>query len=84
MNKTINVSFSETVILAQYICDLPDPCTDQHIEDALIEKFGCDLDGLHKILGALVPLADKARSPLTKTLYQGFQVDGHWLLKVVV
>ncbi len=84
MKKSINISFTDIVILAEYICDVPDGLSNQEIEEILIDKFGCDLEGLSKIVGALAPMANKAKSPLTKTLYQGFEVEGHWLLKIPV
>lgn len=84
MKKPMSISFTDIVILAEYICDVPDGLTDQEIEETLIDKFGYDLEGFSKIVEVLAPMANKAKSPLTKTLYQGFEVKGHWLLKIPV
>jgi hypothetical protein len=50
-----------------------------NFEDALMERFGINMDQFHKIALALVPFTQGWMSPITDTHYQGF-VNEHVVL----
>ena len=54
-------------------CDLP--------REILYENFDINIDQLHDIVKALLPLCDCAPSPLTDIWYRGFGKDGMWIVK---
>lgn len=56
------------------------------IEEALLERFGCDLPQFADMMSRLVPLIDVGSSPLTKERYKGFADTEKqiWLLKMKI
>lgn len=54
---------------------------EEALEEALLERFGVDIEVLIKVAGALLPLCAEGRSPLTDRAYRGFAKDGCFIVK---
>lgn len=54
---------------------------EEALEEALLERFGVDIEVLTRVAGALLPLCACCRSPLTERSYRGFAKDGCFIVK---
>lgn len=54
---------------------------EEALEQALLERFGVDIEVLIKVAGALLPLCACGRSSLTDRGYRGFARDGCFIVK---
>jgi len=64
-----------------YGIKIEDDLIDSEIEDLFFDVFNIPFDYFEKLINVLVPLIEVGKSPLTEKIYQGFAVDGHWLIK---
>lgn len=74
--------------LACHLCGLHDGADYDVLEEKLWNEYSLELESFQKVVGALLPLIDIARSPLTGELYKGFADTsngyGLWLVKTAV
>ena len=61
-------------------CDVED-FDEYELENWLFNEYEIDFESFEKLINVLVPLIEVGKSPLTEKIYQGFAVDGHWLIK---
>lgn len=54
--------------------------SEEDLEEFVEDRYGVSSETFSKIINDLLPLCDKAESPLTGTLYQGFGTEHVWLL----
>lgn len=54
---------------------------DSSLEDFLYDYYGINIEEFENLINDLLPLCDKAKSPLTDKLYQGFGTGNYWLIK---
>ena len=78
--------YSDVEELAAFICGLDYDEIDADtgkIEDAMIEKFNCNLEDFANIITKLMPMVEIAESSLSKKWYAGFanKAKQMWLLK---
>lgn len=54
---------------------------DSSLEDFLYDCYGINIEEFENLINDLLPLCDKAKSPLTDKTYQGFGTGNYWLIK---
>lgn len=53
----------------------------EELEEFIYNEYSIDIDDFASLMKDLLPLCDRAESPLTKKLYSGFGANEVWLLK---
>ena len=61
-----------------------DDVSEEDLDELIIDRYGIDSETYSRIVKDLLPLCDKAVSPLTGKTYKGFGTDYIWLLKTEV
>lgn len=64
-----------------YSIKIEDDLIDSEIEDLFFDTFNITFEDFEKLIDVLIPLIEVGKSPLTEKIYQGFAIDGHWLIK---
>lgn len=60
------------------VFDLED---EESLEEFIWNNYEINLENFNNLINDLLPLCDKAKSPLTDKLYQGFGTGNYWLVK---
>ena len=58
-----------------------DEFEESNIEQLLYYSYEITIEDFEKLINKLIPLATLGKNPLTEKIYQGFGVNGHWLIK---
>ena len=58
-----------------------DENNESDLEALLYYSYEINIEDFEKLINVLVPLIEVGKSPLTEKIYQGFAIDGHWLIK---
>lgn len=88
--EPIGINCIDAEELACHVLGLDEDSEYDVIEDAVFDKFECNMETFQKIVEHLLPMADAGVSELTKEGYKGFSVplddEGHrmWVVKYKV
>lgn len=62
-------------------CPIDEDLDEWGMDNLLYYCFEININYFTDLIEKLLPLCEKAKSPLTEILYQGFATDEHWLIK---
>ncbi len=80
--STVKLDWDEAKEIAAVITNTENPDEDYAItENALVEKWGIDMDIFHEIADSIFGIIDFGISPLTQTPYVGISKGNEWLAK---